>query len=334
MITMAVTELTLLTGTVQACRTLGLPRASYYRIIDSTPPAPRPRGGGAQPSALSAVEREQVLDVLHDPRFVDMAVEQVYHSLLDDGKYLCSISTMYRILRERGETGERRRQASHPANVKPELVATRPNQVWSWDITKIKGPGKWEWYHLYVIIDVFSRFNPGWLLAARESDRLAEAMITNALQDQKITPGQLVIHADRGSSMTSKTVAQLLADLEVGKSHSRPHVSNDNPYSEAQFKTMKYRPEFPARFTNIEQARVFIARFFNWYNTVHLHCGIGYHTPYQAHHGLTDTIDEKRATTLFTAWKTHPERFARGQPQPPTMATSAWINKPEQEDAH
>jgi putative transposase len=310
-----------------------MPRASYYRGLDPVHGPPRPRGGGTQPSALSEVERELVLDVLHSPRFVDLAVEEVYHQLLDDGVYLCSISTMYRLLRERGETGERRRQATHPATVKPELVATGPNQVWSWDITKIKGPGKWEWFQLYVIIDVYSRFNPGWLLASRESDRLAEAMITNAIHDHHIRPGQLTIHADRGSSMTSKTVAQLLADLEVGKSHSRPHVSNDNPYSEAQFKTMKYRPEFPTRFPSIEQARVFTASFFDWYNTVHLHSGIGYHTPYQVHHGLVAAVDEKRIATLDAAWGHHPERFSRGRPTPPILASQTWINKPEQEDA-
>ncbi len=219
---------------------------------------------------------------------------------------------MYRLLRERGETRERRRQATHPATVKPELVASGPNQVWSWDITKIKGPGKWQWWHLYVIIDVFSRLNPGWLLAHRESDRLAEAMIATAWAGQHIQPGQLVIHADRGSSMTSKTVAQLLADLDVTRSHSRPHVSNDNPYSEAQFKTLKYQSGFPKHFDTIEQARAFMTGFFTWYNTIHLHSGIGYHTPYQVHHGLVADIDAARTTTLNQAWI-----FKRGRPQPP-----------------
>ena len=335
MIVNAATQLAPYTGVQAACDAVGAPRASYYRAINPVVTVARPRGGGVQPSALSDVERERVLDVLHDPRFADLAVEQVYHQLLDEGVYLCSVSTMYRLLRQRGETGERRRHAVHPPPVKPELVATAPNQVWSWDITKIKGPGKWQWYQLYVIIDVFSRYTPGWLLASRESDRLAEVMITNALHTQRIQPGQLVIHADRGSSMTSKTVAQLLADLDVGKSHSRPHVSNDNPYSEAQFKTLKYRPDFPTRFDSIEQARVFAARFFQWYNTVHLHCGIGYHTPHQVHHGLVAAIDTRRAAVLDAAWQTYPRRFPRGRPQPPAMNPVAWINKPdEQEDTH
>ncbi len=330
----AVTALMGLIGVVAACRAVGLSRASYYRSQAPDRPEPKPRGGGCQPSALSDVEREQVLDTLHDPKYADMAVEEVYHHLLDQDIYYCSISTMYRLLRERGETGERRRQATHPATVKPELVASGPNQVWSWDITKIKGPGRWQWWHLYVIIDVYSRLNPGWLLAHRESDRLAEAMIATALADQHIQPGQLTIHADRGSSMTSKTVAQLLADLDVTRSHSRPHVSNDNPYSEAQFKTLKYQSGFPKHFDTIEQARVYMNGFFTWYNTEHLHSRIGYHTPYQVHHGLVTSIDTARSATLNRAWQAHPERFKRGRPHPPALATHAWINKPEQEDTH
>jgi putative transposase len=323
-----VDELAPLVGVAEACRTVGLPRASYYRQARPVYTVARPRGGGDQPRALSTDERRRVLDVLHSERFCDQSVEEVYHTLLDEGSYLCSPATMYRLLREAGETRERRRQATHPAAKKPELVATRPNEIWSWDITKIAGPGKWDWYHLYCVIDVFSRFNPAWMVASFESERLAEAMFRDAFRRHGVQPGQLTVHADRGSAMTSKTVSQLLADLQVGQSHSRPHVSNDNPYSEAQFKTLKYRPEFPRRFPTIEAARVFCRQFFDWYNLEHHHAGIGYHTPHSVHHGLADQIDEDRAATLAAAWGAHPERFVRSIPTPPTTPNEAWINNP------
>jgi putative transposase len=324
----AVDKLAPLVGVAQACRAAGVPRASYYRRARPVHTAPRPTGGGTQPRALSEAERRRILDTLHSERFCDQSVEEVYYTLLDEGVYLGSVSTMYRVLRQVQETRPRRRQATHPAAKKPELVACQANQVWTWDITKLAGPNRWQWYHLYCVIDAYSRFNPAWMVACRESDKLAEAMFKDAFRRHRIEPGQLTVHADRGSSMTSKTVTQLLADLTVGQSHSRPHTSNDNPYSESQFKTMKYRPEFPRRFASIEEARLFCREFFDWYNLEHHHSGIGYHTPYQVHHDLVDQIDEHRQTTLAAAWGTHPERFVQGIPTPPTTPTEAWINNP------
>jgi putative transposase len=250
------------------------------------PPAPRRR----RPRALSEAEQAGVLDVLHSERFVDAAPETVYATLLDEGTYLCSVPTMYRLLRARGETGDRRRHATHPAHVKPELVATQPHHVWSWDISKLRGPAKWTWYHLYVILDIYSRYAVGWMVASAESKILAERLIADTVRKQEIGPDQLTIHADRGTSMTSEPVALLLADLGVTKSHSRPHVSNDNPYSESQFRTLKYRPDFPERFASIEDARVFCTRFFTWYNHDHRHSGLGLHTPADVHHGRTDAV--------------------------------------------
>jgi putative transposase len=338
----ATLELAGLVGPAAACEATGMARATFYRR--HRPPAapagparpagpPRPRGGpGSQPRALSAVERGGVLAVLHSERFCDKSVEEVYHTLLDEGVYLCSASTMYRLLRELGETGERRRQATHPAKVKPELVADAPNQVWSWDITKLKGPAKWVYYHLYVAIDIYSRYVTAWMVAPRESDKLAEAMFAGAIRAQRIRPGQLTVHADRGSAMTSKTLAQLLADLDVTRSHSRPHVSNDNPYSESNFKTLKYRPDFPARFGSIDDARLFCAEFVDWYNHEHRHSGIGYHTPADIHTGAAATTRERRAQTLAAAYRDHPERFVRQPPTPPELPGQAWINQPTQHD--
>ncbi|HUG84588.1 MAG TPA: IS3 family transposase, partial [Euzebya sp.] len=273
----AIAELAPVVGTSQACQVLGRPRSSHYRRLarpHGPPTPPASRKGQAQPRALSAPEREQVLEVLHSERFVDAAPASVYATLLDEDDYVCSISTMYRLLAERGETGDRRRHATHPATVKPELVATAPNEVWSWDITKLAGPAKWTYYQLYVILDIYSRYVPGWLLAPREDATLAEQLLGDTCFKQGIDRDQLTIHADRGSSMASKPVAFLLADLGVTKSHSRPHTSNDNPYSEAQFRTLKYRPDFPERFDNIAQARAFCRDFFGWYNHQHRHSGI------------------------------------------------------------
>lgn len=256
----------------------------------------------------------------------------MYATLLDEGTYLCSESTMYRLLRERGETGDRRRQATHPAKVKPELVAAAPNRVWSWDITKLRGPVKWTWFYLYVILDIFSRYPVGWMVASRESDILAERLISESVRKQKIDRGQLTLHADRGSSMASKTVAFLLADLGVTKSHSRPHCSNDNPYSEAQFKTLKYRPDFPERFGSIEDARVFCDRFFGWYGHEHRHSGIGLHTPADVHYGRAHAIREARSQVLTAAYLATPERFVRKHPEPPELPEAAWINKPHEKE--
>jgi putative transposase len=317
-------------GTRAACAALGRPRASYYRRHrrSPTPPRPRPPRTG-QPRALSRAERAQVLGVLHHERFVDQAPASVYARLLDEGRYLCSVPTMYRLLRDEGEVRERRRQAMHPAAVKPELLATGPNEVWSWDITKLLGPTKWTYFHLYVIIDIFSRYVPGWLLAHRESAALAERLLGETMHKHNILADQLTIHADRGTSMASKPVALLLADLGVTKSHSRPHCSNDNPYSEAQFKTLKYRPEFPERFGSIEDGRAFCQRFFRWYNHEHHHSGLGFHTPADVHFGRAPLIQFERARVLEAAYAAHPERFVRQLPLPPPLPGPAWINQPQ-----
>ena len=257
-----------------------------------------------------------------------LAVPQVFATALDEGNYICSQRTLYRLLDNCGEVRERRDQLYRPTYTRPELLATGPNQVWSWDITKLKGPRKWNYFHLYVIIDIFSRKVVGWMIAPRESAVLAQRLIAETIAKEGIAPGQLTIHADRGSSMKSKDVAFLLADLGVTKTHSRPHVSNDNPYSEAHFKTMKYRPDFPDRFGSIEDARCFCQRFFEWYNNEHRHSGIGMMTPANVHHGRATQVREKRALTLEAAWRRHPERFAK-QPQPLALPTAAWINPPQ-----
>jgi putative transposase len=308
---------------------LGQPRAVYYRRHRHSPRPPRPvRERLRQPRALTEAERSEVLGVLHDERFVDQAPASIYATLLDEGRYLCSVPTMYRLLRAEGEVRERRRQATHPATVKPELVATGPNAIWSWDITKLHGPEKWTYFHLYVIIDIFSRYVPGWLLATRETAGVAERFLAETIRKHTIPVDQLTIHADRGTSMASKPVALLLADLGVTKSHSRPHCSNDNPYSEAQFKTLKYRPEFPERFGSIEDGRAFCKRFFRWYNREHRHSGIGFHTPADMHFGRAGVAQLERARVLHEAYTAHPERFVRHAPVPPTLPGPAWINKP------
>ena len=278
-------------------------------------------------------EQTAILDVLHSERFADASPAQVWASLLDEGVYLGALSTFYRLLRARGESRDRRRQASHPARVKPELVATAPNAVWSWDITKLRGPAKWTYYYLYVILDIFSRYAVGWMLATRESAALAERLIADTAAKQHIDRGQLTIHADRGSSMTSKPVAFLLADLGITQSHSRPRVSNDNPFSEAQFKTLKYRPDFPGRFTSIEAARAHCQRFFGYYNDEHRHSGLGLHTPADVHHGRAEAVRAARAEVLTAAYTAHPERFVRRAPTPPTLPAGAWINPPEKKEA-
>jgi putative transposase len=270
-----------------------------------------------------------VVDVLDTEEFCDLAPRQVWARLLDTGTYLCSVPMMYRLLAERGEVRERRRQARHPATVKPELVALQPNQVWSWDITKLRGPYKWSWFYLYVILDVFSRYAVGWAVAARETARLAQDLIAECCAVEGITRGQLTVHADRGTSMTSKTVALLLADLGITKSHSRPHVSNDNPFSESQFKTLKYAPTFPERFANINHARSFTDGFFEYYNHQHRHSGLGLMTPADVHHGRADTVIAARQAVLDDVYLQHPERF-RKPPQAPRLPEAVWINRPEE----
>ena len=285
-----------------------------------------------QPRALAPAERQTILDVLHSGRFADTAPAAAWATLLDEGTYLGSVSTFYRLLREAGESKERRRQATHPPTVKPELAATAPNQVWSWDITKLHGSAKWTCYYLYVILDIFSRYATGWMVATRESAVLAEKLIAATCAKQHIPHGQLAIHADRGSSMTSKPVAFLLADLGVTQSHSRPHVSNDNPYSESQFKTLKYRPDFPARFASIEAARAHCQVFFPWYNHVHRHSALGLHTAANIHYGQAQAVQAARADVLTAAYAAHPERFVRQPPAPPRLPAASWINRPDQKE--
>jgi putative transposase len=278
---------------------------------------------------LAPEEKSVVLATLHEKRFIDLAPAEVYATLLDDKRYLCSERTMYRVLAENAEVRERRNQLRHPAYTVPELLATRPNELWSWDITKLLGPVKWTYYYLYTILDVFSRYAVGWMVAYRESARLAERLIEETCRRQRILPGDLTIHADRGSSMTSKPVALLLADLGVTKTHSRPHVSNDNPYSEAQFKTLKYMPNFPDRFGSIQHSRSHCGDFFPWYNGDHHHSALGYLTPHEVHYGLASERIAQRAIVLADAYTRHPERFPHGLPKPAEPPKEVWINKPK-----
>jgi putative transposase len=323
-------------GVRAACAAASVPQASWYRRHRASPavprPAPVPQRDRVQPRALAPAERTAILSALHAERFADLAPAEVWATLLDEGTYLGSLSTFYRLLRSAGESRERRAQATHPAAVKPELVADGPNQVYSWDITKLHGPAKWTYYYLYVILDIFSRYAVGWMVASCESAVLAEKLIAATCAKQGIGRGQLTIHADRGSSMTSKPVAFLLADLGVIQSHSRPHVSNDNPYSEAQFKTLKYRPGFPARFGSIEAARAHCQAFFPWYNEDHRHSGLGLHTAADVHYGTAGAIQASRARVLTAAYLQHPERFVSKPPTPPDLPAISWINPPEEKE--
>jgi putative transposase len=329
----AIVELEPLIGVRAACRATGRAQARHYRRHRRSPAPVRPvRERKAQPRALSEVERDTVRALLNSPDFVDKAPATVYHELLDEGIYVASVSSMYRILRAHGEVGERRRQAVHPARVKPELVAAAPNRCWSWDITKLHGPAKWSYFHLYVIIDIYSRYTVGWLIAERESAVLAEQLLADTIAKQGIDRDTLTIHADNGSSMASKPVAFLLADLGVTKSHSRPHTSNDNPFSESQFRTLKYRPEFPATFANLSEARAFCQRFFGWYNRKHRHSGIAWHTPHNVHYGQAAQAHAVRADVLTAAYTRNPERFVRKLPEPAALPLASWINKPADQD--
>jgi len=312
-------------GMAPACDALGVSRASAYRQRQpAVPRATRP----ASPRALAPAERRVVLDTLHAERFMDQAPAQVHATLLDEGVYLCSPRTMYRVLDGAQEVKERRDQVARSHYVKPELLATQPNELWSWDITKLLGPAKWTYFYLYVILDVFSRYVVGWMVAPRESAALAERLIAATCAKQGIDPGHLTLHADRGSSMRSKPVALLLADLGVVKTHSRPHVSNDNPFSEAQFKTLKYCPSFPERFGALQDARAFGHDFFSWYNQEHHHSALGYLTPAMVHGRRAEGVREQRQVVLAAAYAAHPERFVRGMPQPAALPTAVWINPP------
>jgi putative transposase len=305
---------------------LGVSRATYYRRRRSQNAAPHKR---RSPRALTQTERTAVLAVLHEPRFVDLPPAEVYATLLDEGRYLCSERTMYRILAAHLEVRERRNQLRHPRYAAPELLARAPNELWSWDITKLLGPANWTYFYLYVMLDVFSRYVVGWMVAHRESAMLATRFIADTSGRQSIDPGQLTIHADRGSAMTSKPVALLLADLGVTKTHARPHVSNDNPFSEAHFKTLKYRPAFPTRFGSIQDAREYCHGFFSWYNTDHHHAGLGLLTPADVHHGRAEQRIAARAAVLAAAHTAHSERFPAGQPHPAARPLEVWINPPK-----
>jgi len=318
---------------VEACAALDLPRASWYRdrarraLADA--PAPREaRPRTPSPRALSQPERSAVLALLRADSFADLAVPQAWATTLDRGQYLCSQRTMYRILGEHDEVRERRDQLRRPVYVKPELLATGPNQVWSWDITKLKGPRKWTYFHLYVILDIFSRYAVGWTVSAMENAEVSKDLVRETARKQGIAAGQVVLHADRGAPMTAKTFSSMLVDLGIAESHSRPHVSDDNCYSEAHFKTLKYRPEFPDRFGCIEDAIGHCRRFFDWYHLDHRHSGLGWMTPSDVHHGRASAVHARRAQTLDAAFRLHPERFVRRPPTPPTLPSEVWINKP------
>jgi putative transposase len=319
-----------LVGVQPVCDALGIHRSGFYRTKQkqsavTVEPKPRPK----PPRALSETERNQVLATLNSDRFVNLSPQEVYGTLLDENVYLCSQRTMYRILAQYGQVRERRDQLRHPPYRKPELLATAPNQVWSWDITKLLGPAKWTYFYLYVLLDIYSRYVVGWMVAYRESAELARRLIDEAFVRQGVSPGQLTIHADRGTSMKSKPVALLLSDLGVTKTHSRPYTSNDNPYSEAQFKTLKYRPDFPQRFGCAQDARSFCRDFFTWYNRDHRHSGIALLTPETVQYGRAAIVQQTRGIVLADAYAAHPERFVKRPPVPLPLPHAVWINKPE-----
>jgi len=328
-ITPAVLLLAEQTSTARACTLLGKPRGSHYRDRRPVPLLPAQRAPRSAPSnALSPAEQDRIIEMLTGPRFCDKSVAQTWATLLDEGVYLASRSTMHRLLRLIGQSGDRRNQAAHPPRARPELMATQPGHVWSWDITKLRGPERGVYYDLYVILDIYSRYVVGWTVAAREDADIAQALIAQAARVHG-APGSL--HADRGTSMTSKPVAQLLVDLGVARSHSRPHVSNDNPFSEAAFKTLKYAPAFPANFGSLADARAFCDTFFAYYNHQHRHSGIGLHTPASVHYGTVTQVRQQRQATLHAAYDAHPKRFRHRRPEPPNLPAAAWINQPSRE---
>lgn len=315
-------------GVTTACDLLGVPRSSFYRARQpKNTPAPRP----TPVRALTPAERNEVRQLLNSERFVDQAPRQVYATLLDDEIYLCHWRTMYRILEAHQEVKERRNQRWHPPAAKPQLETTGPRQLWSWDITKLKGPAKWQHYHLYVILDVYSRFVVGWLLAEVESAALAEILITTTCQREGIQPEQLGLHSDRGPAMQSKTIAQLLIDLDVAQTFSRPYTPNDNAYSETQFKTFKYRPGFPEQFDSLAEARTWVQTFMQWYNFQHYHSALGLLTPAMVHLGQAQQVQSQRQQVLAAAYQAHPERFVGGHPSVAKLPDSVWINRPSEE---
>jgi putative transposase len=323
----AVNELRLISSTVTACDALGVPRATYYRDM-AVAVSPVAETRVSHPSSVTDAEKSLILAELTSERFCDVAVPEIHAALLDEGRYLCSISTMYRLLHRVDMLNERRSLVSRAHHPRPELLATAPNQVWSWDITKLKGPAKWNYFYLYVIMDIFSRFVVGWMVARREQGNLARSFIEECCERQKVERDQLTLHSDRGSPMKSKPVAFLLSDLGVTKSHSRPHVSNDNPFSESQFKTLKYRPDFPERFGSLEDSRGFCGDFFSWYNDEHHHSGIAMLTPSDLHYGRGGAVLAARHQTMMAAFAENPRRFNGRPPKLTELPTEVWINKP------
>lgn len=314
-------------GLKRACETLNIPRSTFYRQRQ-LPAEPTPRPVPA--NALSEAERTEVRRILNSERFMDQAPRQVYASLLDAGTYLCSVSTMYRILGEYKEVRERRDVRRHPTYTKPELLATAPNQVWSWDITSLRGPVKWSHFALYTVLDIFSRYMVGWLVAEIQSADLARQLIDQTARRQHIEPGQLTLHSDNGTPMKGKPLTQLLEDLGVIRSHSRPYTSDDNPFSEAQFKTMKYRPDYPDRFADIEAARQWVRQFVQWYNQDHYHSGLNLLTPASVHYGEADVIRQQRQRVMSAAYTAFPARFARGEPIVQGAPAVVYLNPPTQ----
>jgi putative transposase len=322
----AVHELLPIVGVLGACAALAVSRATFYRRRSAEVTCAPKRSAPAR--ALNAEERQAILDVANSERFVDTAPAEIVATLLDEKKYLCSTRTMYRILEAAGEVRERRDQLRHPEYKRPELLATAPNQVWSWDITKLLGPEKWKYFYLYVLIDIYSRYVVGWLLAEQENATFAKRLIGETCKKEEIEEGQLTIHGDRGAPMTSKTLAQLMADLTITKSHSRPRVSDDNPFSESQFKTMKYQPDYPGRFSGLDAARLHCRDFFEWYNNEHRHSGIAFLTPADVHQGRSTGVIAARQATLDAAFALHPERFVRRAPNALLLPPAVWINPP------
>ena len=330
----AVLQLAPTVGIESACDVLGVSRATFYRRHPLLGPELLPTPFPAlivQPTSYRALkpdERQIVLDIMNSQRFRDCSPAQIHAALMDEGQHFCSVRTMYRLLKKDGATRERRDQLIHPAYQKPELLATAPNQLWSWDITKLRGPAKWTYFYLYVILDVFSRYVVGWMIAMRETAELAQKLVTETCRKQGIVPGQVGLHMDRGAPMRSKDFALLLAELGVTKTHSRPYTSNDNPYSESHFKTMKYRPEFPDRFGSIQDSRAHCHIFFPWYNEVHRHSGIAMMTPAMVHYGQAPLVRQNRQVILDAAYSAHPERFVNHPPKAQELQKEVWINKP------
>jgi putative transposase len=314
-----------LVGVVAACAALCMNRSRYYRAQKPTAaPTPRP----SPPRALSDNERAKVLATLDSDEYMDKAPAQVFAALLELGTYLCSIRTMYRILAANDQVRERRAQRQHPTYTKPQLVATAPNQVWTWDITKLPGPTKGTYFSLYVILDLFSRYIVGWQVATRESAAVYQQLVEECCKDQGVVPEQLTIHSDRGAPMTAKSTALLYADLGIIKSHSRPYTSNDNPYSEANFRTLKYRPDMPDQLGSVEHARQVVRGLVDWYNDDHYHVSLALLHPVDVHHGRAAQIVAARQLVLDAVYARHPERFPLGRPMQKLPPAAAWINPP------